>query len=305
MELRINQGLELSLPEKLNVLNNLRGFDTKIDFSGGDPLAISHTKILIIKAYELFGKHNVTLTATGAGLARADVNEISPFIGELNFTYDSSGRRTGQSRPRGYAKGNLHKAKQFAQVGVKTRGETPLTTDNISNEILTNIYLDLHDAEIDKHLIMRLFQSGRGVFLSNKIPSIDQYRKAIDHLYELEEKYQKPKIKLQCALKFLDPKRIHAKNPCDLVTESFGLMPDGTLLASPWAIGSIGKPLDNIWVLGNLSKNSIQEILATEKAKMFERRADENFGHCKIQAFFSQKEKREDIIFSKADPLYV
>jgi hypothetical protein len=101
--------------------------------------------------------------------------------------------------------------------------------------------------------------------------------KAIDLLYNLENKYKYPKIKLQCALKYLDTRKVLTKNPCDMVTESFGLMPDGTLLASPWAIGHKGQPVSPELVLGNLAQTTMADILNSEKVQKFSKRADENF----------------------------
>lgn len=129
------------------------------------------------------------------------------------------------------------------------------------------------------------------------------YKKAIETLYELENKYQYPKIKLQCALKYLDPKRnSFSKNPCDMVTESFGLMHNGILLASPWAIGHNGKPINEEFVLGNLLTTRMEAILQSNKVKNFILRSDENFGHCKMQSYFSQSNNAEKA-FSKDDPL--
>ena len=301
---RVAAGLELSLNEKLMVLENLEGFNIKLDFSGGDPLAISDTKIVMQKASALFGQKNITLTATGGGLTRVDVTEIAPMIGELNFTYDSANIVVQEHRPNGYAYSNLKKAAQFAKVGVKIRGETPLTINNIDEKTLTQIYLNLHEANVSTHLIMRLFPSGRGIYLKHKIPSAEQYRKAIDLLFSLENKYGFPKIKLQCALKFLDINRKHLENPCDLVTKSFGLMPNGVLLASPWAISNTTTPVSDVFNLGNLAKTKMADILATEKVKRFVSNADNNFGHCKMHAFFSGEDNREALIFTKSDPLY-
>ena len=299
LDYRKAKGLELTLEQKLKVLENLKGYDPKIDFSGGDPLTIADTLVVMKHASQLFGKHNITMTATGAGLARADVEHIGSLIGELNFTYDSVIDVATGHRPKGYASSNLEKAKKFAQTGVKTRGETPLTKKNIDDATLTRLYLDLHEAEVNTHLIMRLFPSGRGTTIFQDSPTINEYRRAIELLRNLEAKYLYPKVKLQCALKFLEPIKL-AKNPCDMVTESFGLMADGTLLASPWAFNSVAKPISEQWVLGNLVNSSMKDILNTQKAQNFINRADENYGHCKIHAYF-QGGKQEKAVFEKIE----
>lgn len=301
---RQDTGYELSLEEKFRVLDHLDGFDAKIDFSGGDPLVVPETVQLIREAAERFGVKQVTLTATGAGLSRYPVDALKDVIGELNFTYDGADIGLGVNRPKTYASGNFRQAQLFAAAGVKTRAECPLTIENVSEPMLEAIYKNLHDAGIDKLLIMRLFNVGRGQAKPLSIPSPDQYRRAISFLRNLESKYGRPKVKLQCALKFFDDPEI-SSNPCDMVEESFGLMADGTLLASPWAINLRGEPLDESWVLGNLARNSLKDILSSAKVQSIKQRRNENFGLCKIHAFLnSKKQEAADRMFDISDPLY-
>jgi len=305
MRLRQQQGLELDFDGKLRVLDHLKGVLPKIDFSGGDPMSTTENLEVMRIAAERFGKEQITLTATGKGLARCTPEIIIPLIGELNFTYDSVSPDGNDNRPAEYATGNLKKATSFAAAGVKTRGECPLSAQNISDTSLRRIYLDLHFAGIDKLLLMRLFPVGRGAFRASDIPTPAQYRRAINVLRDMEAEFKHPSVKLQCALKFFDTQNI-AENPCDLVRESFGLMSDGTLLASPWAVGSYGKPLDDVWVLGNLTTTPLQDILESPKAIEYQRRLDDNFGHCKIFAFLqSKRENSMDRIFDHTDSLYV
>jgi hypothetical protein len=57
-------------------------------------------------------------------------------------------------------------------------------------------------------------------------------------------------------------------------------------------------------VIGNLAETRLSQLLATEKAQAYQRRLDENFGHCKIFTFFqSTKSNPVDRIFDRADPL--
>ena len=304
MALRQHEGWELNIEGKLRVLDHLEGFLPKIDISGGDPLSASENLEVLRIASLRFGRQQITLTATGAGLARCKPEEIATWIGELNFTYDNVSTEGNENRPGGYADGNLRKAAQFAAAGVKTRGECPLSAQNISDEILRRLYMDLHEAGIGTLLLMRLFPVGRGAFRTSDIPTPAQYRHAIKLLRQMEAEFGGPKVKLQCALKFFDRQDM-VENPCDLLRESFGLMADGTLLASPWAVGAHGKPLDDTWVLGNLATTSLADILQSEKAQKYAVHLNDNFGHCKIFAFInSKRENHLERIFDKSDPLY-
>jgi MoaA/NifB/PqqE/SkfB family radical SAM enzyme len=303
-ELRQSRGHELDLPGKLRVLDHLSGFNPKIDFSGGDPMVLPENTLVMAEASSRFGRDNVTLTATGAGLLTWQVKQIGPLIGELNFTFDSPGPGDPRFRPRHYANRNLKHAAKFAEAGVKVRAECPLTSANCKPEKLEQLYLALCENGIGTLLIMRLFPVGRGTFRSDMTPTRQQYLEAIATLRELERTHGNPKIRLQCALRHLARTQDDI-NPCDLFRESFGLLTDGTLLASPWALNAHGKPLDDAWVLGNLSRDPLGDILQTQKSAAYRGRLDENFGQCKVFTYLhSEKKDPVERIFDTADPLY-
>jgi MoaA/NifB/PqqE/SkfB family radical SAM enzyme len=299
--------LELTLDEKLRVIENLKGFDVKVDVSGGDALAVGDTPIILAKLAETFGRKNVTLTVTGAGSHGFGPKELAPVIGEFNFTYDGEPIAQSQTRPVMYARGNLKKAQLMAQAGVATRGEVPLSRENIDPSRLEDIFLAMHDAGIDKLLAMRLFSVGRGTHLAHQIPGRDEYRCAIRLLRQLEARYGRPAVNLQCALRRLDPDFDPAgPNPCDALTESLGLTADGTLLISPWAVNAYGVPLHKSWVLGNLAASSLGTLLGTDRVARLRVRANENHGACKIFAWLNSPLPKDDDdrFFGETDPLY-
>ena len=304
--MRQQRGLELTLAQKFAVLDNLSEYDAKIDFSGGDPMIQRENLEVMRAASQRFGKHNVTMTATGAGLARREIDELGPIIGELNFTYDSPGAGVDPLRPERYAHDNLKHAAEFVRAGVRVRAECPLTTRNCDPETLTAIYRSLAEAGVEKLLVMRLFPSGRGESAETMTPSRDQYRRAIEHLRMLEATEPGPVVRLQCALRHMEGGTASdGGNPCDLMRVSFGLLTDGTLLASPWAVNRVGMPLSEDWVLGNLAAEPLGEILRTTRSTAYRARLDENYGHCKIFSFASStRPDRADRIFDTTDPLY-
>lgn len=298
-------GRELTLEKKLIVLDHLSGHNVRIDISGGDALSPTENYLLLEAAARHVGSEHVTLTATGAGLAHYDVAKIKDLICELNFTFDGPVDPDAALRPQGYAQGNLRRARRFSQAGVSVRAECPLNAQNVDPETLTSIYTELHESGVDRLLLMRLFPVGRGELRPEDIPTNDQYRIAIDTLRSLEARYGYPAVKLQCALRHVEGIARSGKNPCDALTESFGLMWDGTLLGSPWAINKSGRPIDPAWVLGSLVESSLSEILATEKVQRMRSRASENHGMCKIFAWlYGASAMSEDRIFELSDPMY-
>ncbi len=267
---------------------------------------------MLREASSRFDRDQITLTSTGAGLAHRKIEEIAPLIGELNFSYDHVAVTGYGPRPTGYAMSNLRRATEYAQAGVKTRAECALTTENCEDETLEQIYANLCAAGTDQLLLMRLFPVGRATVKASSIPTPLQYRHAITVLRNAEKRQQSegkhaPRVKVQCALKFFDNENAYAPgdNPCDMVRESFGLMADGTLLASPWAVRRDGAPLDDAWVLGNLVTTPLETILESNRVSAMRARLDENQGQCKIHAFLNSKKSEPlERIFDDADPLY-
>lgn len=298
------RGLELTYNEKLQVLKNILPHTCKIDFAGGDPLVCFENFLVIKEASKLFGKNKIAITATGASVKRYDIKDIASVIGKFEFTFDEPISYDAKNRPEGYNKSNLTLASKFALLEVTTKAQIPIHGGNLTKDKIEIIYKLLTDSGIKEILLMRTFPVGRGMkdYLNNWFVSKEELKIVIDNFRELETKYHGSKIKLQCALKHLDVKT--KENPCDLVRESFGINPNGILLTSIWATNSNGNPLDNNFVIGNLSKTTMNSLLNENLIKNYESRLNENYGHCKIFAFMFSEEKTFDSIFSQSDPIY-
>ena len=304
-KLRQKAGRELDLAGKLRILDHLDGVIPKIDISGGDPLVLSETMILIRAIAERFGRENVTVTATGVGLSFVEPADLAPYVSEVNITFDGTRPEIDPLVPKHYGLANLHAGVRLTEHGVAVRAEIPLTLQNIDRTELTRIYTELADTSIGQLLVMRLFPVGRGELREGQIPTADQYRDAIALLRDLERHLGGPRVKLQCALKHLDGDPL-TENPCDAVRESFGLMADGTLLGSPWAINKHGQPIDENWVLGNLATTPITELLQSERALRFQQQDAASFGHCKIfSGLYGTSRDFFERIHQPADPLYI
>lgn len=301
------RGLELTLQEKLKIIDNIDVGNVRLDISGGDPLVVTDNLTVLKEASKKLGRDFVTLTATGSGMANVDLTALLPEIGEFNFTYDSASLDDTVDRPKTYASRNLALGRDLARLGAKTRAEFPITRPTSSPDHVERLYMQLHDAGIDKLLLMRIFTVGRGHTVAEKTLTPAEYRDVINQLRDLEKRYKKPAVKLQCALRHLetDASFTDQINPCDFVRESFGLTPRGILLASPWAINATGKPIDDTFVLGSLLETPLSQLLASDKVREIRARANENFGHCKIFAWqFSEKLDPFERLFDTADPLY-
>jgi MoaA/NifB/PqqE/SkfB family radical SAM enzyme len=300
----VRRGLELSLADKLRVVDALAGYDAEIDFSGGDPLVVSENLEVIRHASGKFGRENVSVTATGPGMAHYRVDELAPYIHMIEFTYDHPGARDDSGRPRGYNGSNLRKAREFKRHGCASKAQTPLTPANMDPALFTRVYLDLHEAEIDSMLLMRTFPVGRAAGPDRRrVPSRDDYRRVIALARELEAKHGAPRVRLQCALKHVEPGRTGGENPCDLLHESLGITNDGKLQLSAWAWDGRGRPLPE-WIIGDLTRETMEDILTSPRVAAIRARLDENFGHCKIFAYMFSSGRGLESLFEPGDPLY-
>jgi len=300
-------GRELSLTQKLTILDNLDVEGVRLDISGGDPLVVSDNIAVLKAASAKLGRDYITLTATGSGLVGIDLPELAKLVGEFNFTYDSASIEDVADRPDAYASVNLAVSRKLAALGAITRAEFPITRDTSDPDHVRRLFINLHNAGITKLLLMRLFPSGRGATVEAKTLTRAEYVAAIQHLRALEREFGSPQLHLQCALRHIDADASApaAINPCDMVRESFGLTPMGVLLASPWAINAKGWPSDPEFILGNLLQQRLSDIIASPRVQALRARANENFGHCKVLAErFSERASALERMHDKSDPLY-
>lgn len=302
---RQRRGKELRFHEKISLLSNLSGNNVEIDFAGGDPLSCYENFLTIKEASTQFGRENISITSTGFSINRYGVDTIADIIGEFEFTLDEITDKPPTHRPKGYNASNLHYAKLFAEKGLKTKAQLPIHSGNFSYESIKNIYLNLAEGKIDELLLMRTFPVGRGrtFILKNGMYFQDKYLRIIEAYRELEAKYHGPHVRLQCALKHLEPSE-NKENPCDLMRNSYGINPKGNLLLSAWATNNIGEPLSEHFVLGDLHKSSFRDLLSSPKALNYFSKLDNNYGHCKIFSYFFSPGQTADEIFVSKDPLY-
>lgn len=300
---RQSRGLELSYEEKLRVIDNLSGCPVELDFAGGDPLACYENYLIVKYASEVLGNSAISITSTGAFLTRYGIQEIADIIGQYEFTFDEPPSQK-RNRPKSYNHANLNAARKFAELGTKTKAQVPLHSGNIDTQNITEIYTSLEQSGIDEILLMRVFPVGRVEReASNWHLTRDQYLNAIDLYKKMANQYSKPKVRLQCALQYLSADD-SIRNPCDAVTSSFGINWKGELLISAWANNSQGDVLDKLFVLGDLAKNSLQDLRSRKEVLQLAARSNENRGHCKIFAFINSERGGLEALFDQADPLF-
>lgn len=297
------RGLELTYEQKMMVLENLTTSNVSFDFAGGDPLACYENFLVIKRASELFGRSAISITSTGASLTRYGLNSIAELIGKFEFTFDEPIHQC-KNRPKSYNNANINVAQKFARLGIKTKAQIPLHSGNLHKDDIEYIYTTLCRASINEILLMRLFPVGRAQdqYRDWTLPH-SQYIRAIDEYRRLAAKLDGPKIRLQCALRYLYHDEL-AENPCDAIKSSFGINWKGDLLISAWANNSNGDVLDKTFILGNLTEQPLKDIQSGKLVEQYLRRSDDNYGHCKVFAFIHSSRSTAEALFDRTDPLF-
>lgn len=293
--------MALSIEQKLKVLENLRAISPRIVFSGGDLLLEPNNLQVVKRASELFGKDNLVIATTGAGMKKGDIKQYIDYVGEVEFTYDSTQEEYEYRQP-GYNASTLDVARELVCGKVKKKAMMPLTSLNSDPENIRKIYFNLRSAGIDTILLMRAFPVGRGTSATVPPMNKEDYIGLIEEFRNLEKELIKPKIKLQCALKHLFPEG-NSSNPCDFLGSSLGITAQGQLITSPWAYDNKGDVINPDFILGDLTTSEFSDLMSKPEIQAAVARLDENYGHCKIFAYLNS-DPLFSSIFLNADPLY-
>jgi len=291
-------GLELTEKQKKAIVDNLKGHEIQFCISGGDPLVCKENIEIIKYCSELFGKENISVSTTQIGLKMVEPEEFAQYTTRINFSYDSQGNHV---RPENYNESILQRLGKFKEHGISTTALVTLSKSTLDEESLRQIYNDLSSVADEIELI-RYFPVGRGFGTEENCPTREEYQHAIEFLRELERETSGPSVRLQCSLKGLED----SENPCNLLSHRLYISNIGQVFVCPWSLGTKGEPINDAFVLGDLTKQKLSEILTGKTAQEFLEREKENQPHCKIFAYLhSDQEDTMGRIHDTSDPLYV
>ena len=305
----IENGKALTLGEKLKILENLGECDVEIGFSGGDVPLVSENLKVIIKAAEKIGKENIGLTVTGLGMRSPNFELYLPHIAQLEFTFDSTEVLDVNHNQPGYNSSNLSGFEKMIDAckkfDVTTQALIPLSPSNCDIETIDKMYKKLTDSGVNQVYLMRTLPVGRAMRSSIPFLSASQYRSAVERFWLLQTETNGPSVGIMCALKNLFPDKYSSQNPCTLLQTTLDITNMGDVILDAFGYGPTGQALDKGFILGNLTKTKLRDILDQEIVQQLGARVDENMGHCKIAAYLQNPEMGINGLFIKSDPLYL
>jgi len=304
-DILIKHGLSLSLEDKLTVLNNLKGVNLEIGFSGGDFLLNKENLKVVQVASKIFGKENIGISATGVGMTIGHLKNYLDYIGQLDFTFDNIESNDVNHKQSGYNNSNLQAFKKNVNLchskKVVTQALIPISNTNKNDDIITILYSTLKKVGVDKIYLMRTFPVGRGMKRLIDPLSREDYISAIEKYYELEEKTSGPEVNIMCALKCLFPEKWD--DPCTFLRSTIDITSSGNLIADAFAYGLKGDPLTQEIIFGDLKKNRLVDLINQPKIQKLQKRIHENKGHCKVIAYINNQSAGINGFFSNTDPL--
>lgn len=241
--------LAISYNDKVKIVENLDVDNIKIDISGGDPLILTENMNIIKKLSEKFGKVNINVTTTSAGIKSTQYHFIENYIGAIETTYDYP-FDSYALRPKQYNSTNIESLAYLAKKGINTSVHIPLTKLNSSETVIKKIFNNLANAGVDEIHLIKFFPIGRGSSKKYVELNEEEYKRTI-RLYTKLEKPSFPKITLQTAF-------ISKKN--ELNSSSINITATGMLHSDPWAYNKNGSPNKN-YIIGDLKEQKLSSML--------------------------------------------
>jgi len=240
---------DISFDDKLKIIENLDSKTITIDVSGGEPLIdLENFEILKILAKK-FKRENISVTPTGKGLKRVNLNELKNYISSIGFTYDYP-RDPSPNRPPRYNEHNLQIAREASTHNLESVANIPLTKSNVNPDIIKQLYSNLHDANIPQLLLIRFSESGKGFLSRDLTVSQEEINKTLRIYKSLESEYIYPKININPFVRG----KVLGK-----IFTSLNISNQGLLLSNPWSYDITGKPKSS-FILGDITKYKLSEL---------------------------------------------
>ncbi len=264
---------ELSYKEKIEIINQLTFGKYKIDFSGGEVLIDPLNIDLILYASEKLGAENIGISTSGSFFTDDVIKKLAGKVRDVELTLDYLPFRPYKFRPVGYHEYASYSINRLIANNFRVGVQTVITKDNISQKKISEMYNWLVKNGVHEWSLLRFFPAGRGKKYADFVPSHIEYCNVVDYIKKISKNSP-----LEVHFQYLLPNHNSYTHQCRAVKKSIGILPDGTVTACFWALNDEMKPQDDIFYLGNASKDNIESILSNEKSNYWKSCSHE----CKI-----------------------
>jgi len=249
----------------------------EVDFSGGDPLYKEEDFLIIKEATEILPKDLISISATGARFDKKRL-EVCRGIGSVEFTLDNLPGIENPARPQGYTESSIRGILRGVEKGIKVRAVTPLFPLTMRKENLESIYRFLCEYRCPEWELLRFYPVGRGKLFLKNLPTDDDYRQIMDFVDSFQGF---TKVIFQHSLRLL-----RGEGECPAVWKSVGILPNGKVTACAWAINEQMDPISELFYLGKVPEENLEEIIQKGREKSEFRKVVK---YCRILNFLKQR----------------
>ena len=303
----------------LKNLSTISGHLEALDISGGDPLKDAENREVIRQANQILAYTRITVTTTGKALQNVPFDEIIQTVKNCEVTYDTPYNVCNTDlqnyREYEYNRNNYMALERFGLSGVKIniRVNIPLLPavacdSNLISTLLEQVYL-INPASVK---FIRLMPVGRcKIENTNTLENAKKYLTDVENI--LSEKSYRFETAPNCSLGVKIKKRSGQKDfcrKCEMLTHKLGIDCRGRVYSCIWgayieAFCDDDKYLENPFYLGDLTKNTMYEILTDAKTQKILQKLNEcdwtKTQGCRVCAYASALETNKDMLAKDGD----
>jgi MoaA/NifB/PqqE/SkfB family radical SAM enzyme len=270
---------EMSLEQKLRAAKELAKAKCRVDLSGGEVMCCreDHLQVIELLSHAL-GRKNVGLSCSGAFINDSTAQRLSGLVGEVEMTMDAHPNRDFRYRPAAYHQTAARAGILLKRRGVRVGIQTVIIREHTRFFLLRELYQWICDNRIDAWSILKFFPSGRGRHYPELEPSDSECREIVALVHDLDAANPdsgKPK----CDIHYLMP-GTEKERGCRCVKKSVGILPDGRVTACFWGLDTRGSLKNDKFLLGNITRQSFDEILSGENARFWREYCGECYLAC-------------------------
>ncbi|MDR0719310.1 MAG: radical SAM protein [Treponema sp.] len=273
------KGGEMSLEQKLRTVKELGRVNCRVDLSGGEVMfnKKDHLPVIELLSHTL-GRESVGLSCSGAFINDSTARRLSGLVGDVEITMDAHPNQDYRYRPAAYHLTAAKAGVLFKRWGISVGVQTVVTKEHMCLSLLREIYWWICDNRIDAWSILKFFPSGRGQCYPELELSDPECRKIVAYVHDLDAANHDPH-KPKCDIHYLMP-GTEKENVCRCVKKSVGILPDGRVTACFWGLGAQGSLKHDKFLLGNITRQSFDEILSGENARFWQEYCGECYLAC-------------------------
>lgn len=255
---------EMTLTQKLQAADELRKINCRVDLSGGEVMLNKADHLILLdRLANNIGKENLGLSCSGAGIDDDTARRISTLVSEVEMTMDANPDRTFCFRPTKYHKTAAQAVRFLTKYGVRVGMQTVVTQAHKTG-VLEDLYSWLCEAGINNWSILKFFPSGRGRDFPYLELTDSECLNIVNRIKALDAgntSTRKPKLDIHYQMPGTEK-----SGQCRCVKKSVGILPDGRVTACFWGLDAEGRLLDDRFLLGDLTRQGIEEVLASPNA---------------------------------------